>query len=390
MKTQNLILPALAAILAAGCHSPIPIPAQPIAVPTQPLPQASLDAVPQPNTIFGTETRVAPTTPAPNKARALLVVQRHGGTQDTELSLQQLGDWLASALGAGAFSVVNPHDVIGTVQNVGPYGEQDVGPWGERMPEASATALAEKIGTPVLLTASVTDVRLRHIGGTDPGVQAIFEFTLSAKAVPGGDLLASVNVATRSRKVPGMAAFKLNSANYWSEVAKEGAYKAAPALCQEWEKSGLVPPSAPAPVSAVFAANVKGAVLRIDGVAYGTFGDEPFTLSLSPGLHNVEIAYPEYVAFRELAMIQEGSSFGVVLLLNDEGRAEYWRDTSFRRHCDRIKKYGFTESLVKAIVANGYDKYFEVGQTEKPEDVFRPFIPDELAREGYPLLDDEE
>lgn len=387
MNRNPVILIVLSALFLTGCtnehindtgtslakyYTKTPIPAQPVTVPTQPLPNETLDNAPQPKAVFGTETQVAPMASTTKKVRALLVVQQHGGTENAPLLLQQLGDWISSALGACYFAVVNPHDVIGTVQNVGPWGEQDIGPWGERMPEASATSLAEKIGTQVLLTASVTDVRLRHVGGTDPGVQAIVDLTLSAKAVPGGDLLASVNVATRSRKAPGMVAFRMNAADYWSEVAKEGAYKAAPALCGECEKFGITLPPVPAPVHAKFASNVIGAVLRIDGVAYGTVGYEPLNVSVTPGLHNVEISYPEYVAFRELAMIQEGSAFGVVLLLNDEGRAEYWRDGSFRRHCDRIRKYGLTESRIRALVAMGQGKYLEPRQV-KPADVRQVF-----------------
>ena len=370
MKTiPKIYAVVLAAFIMAGCRD-IPIPAQPVAVQPVLLPDATLVAAPMPTAVSGVEIRVAPTTPASNKERALLVVQQHGGSEDTELSLQQLGDWLASALGAGAFSVVNPHDVIGTVQNVGP--------WGEKMPEASATALAEKIGTPVLLTASVTDARLRRVGGTDPGVQAILEFTLSAKAVPGGDLLASVNATARSKKAPSEIAFYRNAENYWSEVSKEGAYYAAPALCKEWENAGITAPPAPAPVRTVFASNAAGATLRIDGIAYGILGAEPLSVLVSPGLHNVEIAYPEYIAFREIAMIQEGTSFGAVLLLNDEGRAEYWRDVSFRRHCDRIRKNGFTRKLVRALVAKGYDKYF-YGIHVSVDDKFRSFVPCDIG-----------
>lgn len=357
----------------------MPIPSQQITVQTDLLSKESLDTMSESTFIFNTETRVSPTTPASNKERALLVVQQHGGSEETELSLQQLGDWLASALGAGAFSVVNPHDVIGTVQNVGP--------WGEKMPESSATALAEKIGTPVLLTASVTDARLRHIGGTDPGVQAIFEFTLSAKSVPGGDLLASVNVTTRSRKIPSEISFRQNATTYWAEIAKNGAYNAAPALCKEWEKAHIIPPSAPMLVHAVFASNILGATLRIDGVAYGTFGRDPLALSISPGLHNVEIAYPGYIAFEDLAMIQEGSSFGVVLQLNAEGQSQYRRDAFFHQECDRIKREGITEGLIQALVKKGQDKYLEVSSTTL-EDVFKVFLPDNGASDESAISND--
>ena len=279
MKTQNLILPAMAALIAAGCRTPVPV--QPPVVQPMPLPQASVAVAPTPTAVSGVEVRVAPVTPAADKTRALLIVQNHGGTAATSLTLQQLGDWLSAALGADAFSVVNPHDVIGSTQNVGP--------WGEKMPESSAVELAAKIGTPVLLTASVTDVRVRNIGGTDPGVQAILDFTLSAKAVPGGDLLASINATARSKKQSSRIVFEQNAADIWSEVAKDGAYGAAPALCKAWKDNGVKPQPAAAPIRAFFASNVPGANVRLDGVSYGTIGAETLAVSVTPGMHNLEI-----------------------------------------------------------------------------------------------------
>jgi len=300
-----------AALFATGCQN-TPIPVQPIAVQPAPISSSSLAVAPIPTAVSGVEVRVAPTTPAANRTRALLVVQNHGGSAETGLSLQQLGDWLSAALGAGAFAVVNPHDVVGTTQNVGP--------WGEKMPESSAAALAAMIGTPVLLTASVTDARVRKVSGTDPGVQAVLEFTLSAKAVPGGDLLASVNATARGKKRSGEIAFRENAANDWSEVAKEGAYGAAPELCKAWEKA-VSPPPAIAPVRAFFAANVPGANVRIDGASYGTVGVEPLAVSVTPGLHNLEIAYPGMEPFKDLAVIQDGSSFVTVLAFTDAAAA---------------------------------------------------------------------
>lgn len=350
MKTQHIVsVAAIAAFLASGCQTPVP--AKPIAVQPAPLPAVSLAAPSAPTAVSGVEVRVAPTAPAANKTRALLIVQQHGGSANTGLSLQQLGDWLAAALGADAFSVVNPHDVIGTTQNVGP--------WGEKMPEASATELAAKIGTPILLTASVTDVRIRHIGGTDPGVQAVLEYTLSAKAVPGGDVLASVNATARSKKASGEIAFRENAANYWSEVAKEGAYGAAPALCKAWRDRGPGQPLSPvaAPVRAFFAANVPGANVRLDGVSYGTVGTDPLAVSVTPGLHNLEIAYPGMEPFKDLAMIQEGSSFVTVLAFTDAAAAAAKEDAYFRTVLERAQKSGLTDDLTRELVAKGYAKY---------------------------------
>ena len=358
MKTRNPILSVAAAlVLVAGCKN-APIPAVPPSVADPvllPHPSEAVVAVPVaapvPSAVSMVEVQVAPAVAAANRTRALLVVQQHGGTAETGLYLQQLGDWLASALGSSPFAVVNPHDVVGTTQNIGR--------WGEKMPEASAVELAAKIGTPVLLTASVTDARLRKVRGTDPGVQAVMEFTLSAKAVPGGEQLASVNATARSKKVSGEIAFNENAADYWSEVAKKGAYGAAPALCEEWEKGrgGDAGRAVATSVRAFFAANVPGANVRLDGVSYGTVGTEPLAVAVTPGLHNLEIAYPGMESFRDVAMIQEGSSFVTVLRLTDEAAARAKGDAYFAAILERANKSGLTDDMVREIVAKGYAQY---------------------------------
>ena len=320
-----------------------------------PLPAVSAAAAPVPSATAGVEVRVAPVVPAANRTRALLVIQNHGGSEATLVPLQQLGDWLATALGADAFSVVNPHDVIGTTQNIGP--------WGEKMPEASAVELAAKIGTPVLLTASVTDVRVRNVGGTDPGVQAVMDFTLSAKAVPGGDLLASVNATARSKKQTSRIAFDQNASSIWSEVAKEGASGAAPALAKAWRESGARPQSA-APVRAFFAANVPGANVRLDGVSYGTVGADPLVVSVTPGMHNLEIAYPGMVPFKDLAMIQEGSAFVTVLKMTDAAALRAKEDAYFAALLDRVNRSGLTDDMVREAVGKGYAQYLSASHAK--------------------------
>lgn len=348
MNRASTLSSAFAALVfAAGCRTPVPT--QPIAVQPVPLTSATLAAAPAPTAVSGVDVRVAPVSQNANRTRALLVVQQHGGSATTPLTLQQLGDWLASALGADAFSVVNPHDVIGTTQNVGK--------WGEKMPEASATELAAKIGTPILLTASVTDARVRNVSGTDPGVQAVLEFTLSAKAVPGGDLLASVNATARSKKQSGRIAFDQNADTIWSEVAKEGAYGAAPALTKAWRENGATPSPAAAPVRTFFAANVPGANVRLDGVSYGTIGTETLAISVTPGMHNLEIAYPGMIPFKDLAMIQEGSAFVTVLKMTDAAGAKTKEDAYFAALIDRVNKSGLTDDLVREAVGKGYAQY---------------------------------
>ena len=200
-------------------------------------------------------------------------------------------------------------------------------------------------------------MRLRNVGGTDPGVQAVLEFTLSAKAVPGGELLASVNAAARSKKQPSALAFQQNAADIWSSVAKEAAYGAAPALAKAWTDGTVQPGPAAPPVRAFFAANVPGANVRIDGVSYGTVGTDPLAISVTPGMHNLEIAYPGMVPFKDLAMIQEGSSFVTVLTLTDASAAAIQQDAYFQTILERAKKSGATDDLVRELVAKGYSQY---------------------------------
>lgn len=147
------------------------------------------------------------------------------------------------------------------------------------------------------------------------------------------------------------------AANYWSEVAKEGAYGAAPALCKEWKEAGTQPPPAAAPVHAFFASNVPGSNVRIDGVSYGTVGTDPLAVSVTPGLHNLEIAYPGMEPFKDLAMIQEGSSFVTVLAFTDAAAAAAKEDAYFQTVLERAQKSGLTDDLTRELIAKGYAKY---------------------------------
>ena len=348
---------------AAGCRTGTePIPARPIAVQPVALPAAT--AVPVPvgtapvaTSVAGVEVRTAPATvPQGARTKAVLVVQNHTGAAATPFALATLGDWLQTALGAGSFAVVNPHDAIGT--------EQNTGPWGEAMPESSAVRLAENLDAPVLLTASVTSARVREIGGVDPGVQAVLEVTLSAKAVPGGEGVASVTAAARSKKESSALAFGRKAANTWSEVAKEAAFSAAKALQEEYAKAGAVPPPAADAVRVAFSANVPGANVRIDGVSYGTAGPEPKAIAVSKGLHNLEIAYPGLTGFKDLVKIQEDTTFEVRLALTPAGEAARRKDALFAATMDRMEKSGATDDLVRELVAKGYGQYLATSHTQ--------------------------
>ena len=349
-----------AAVLAAGCQSVPPENRQPIpreapTVSPAVLPTAAVPGTPAPALVPGVELRTAPAAPAGGKkTKALLVVQNHGGSAETTLLHRQIGDWIASALGAGAFAVVDPHDLIGTTQNVGP--------WGETMPLASATSLAEQIGAEVLLTASVSDVHVRRVGGTDPGVVAVADLTLSAKAVPGGESLASVNYSARSAKQPDEEFLRANAGAIWSAVAKEAAYGAAPALQAEWAKRTAPEPAA-VPVRVRFSSSVSGANLRIDGTSRGTLGPQPLELAVSPGVHNLEISYPGMVPFEEAALFRDGASFEISFAFTPEAAAAAKRDELFATLLERARKSGLTDDLVRETVAAGYARYLSASHT---------------------------
>lgn len=363
MKTR-IPIPSLlvAALLAAGCqtspYSATPVPAQPVVVVPAPLPAATAAApTATPSSVAGVDVRATAAAPFTGpKTKAVLFVQNHCGVDSLPMPLSTLGDWLQAALASGPFAVVNPNDVVGETQNVGP--------WGEKMPASSAARLAENLDAPVLLTASVTSARVREIGGAEPGRQAVLEFTLSAKAVPGGEGLASVNASARSRKEESELAFARKAANTWSEVAKEAAFSAAAALGEQYAAAKPALPAAPADVRVAFVANVAGANVRIDGVSYGTVGTEPRLVRVSPGLHNVEVAYPGLVGFKDLAKIQEETTFQVSLALTAEGEAAKKRDALFAATLERMEKSGATDDLVRELVAKGYGTYLATSHTQ--------------------------
>jgi hypothetical protein len=363
------VLAMLAFAMLAGCRSAEyePIPARPIAVQPVALPAVSaagatavpvpVVAAPQATSVASVEVRSSPVARGGGRTKAVLVVQNHTGREKLPFALSTLGDWLQTALGAADFAVVNPHDAIGT--------EQNTGSWGEKMPESSAVRLAENLGAPVLLTAALTSARVRETGGTAPGQQAVLEFTLSAKAVSGGEGIASVTAAARSKKEADPAVFTSMTANTWSELAKEAAFSAAESLRTAYaEAGGAATAQVPEEVRVAFSANVAGANVRIDGVSYGTLGTEPKAFAVTKGLHNLEVAYPGVEVFKDLVKIREDTSFEIRLTLTPEGNAARKKDALFAATMDRMEKSGATDDLVREIVARGYAQYLSASHVQ--------------------------
>lgn len=384
LKLAFVAAMASAAVVLSGCRSAefAPVPARPIAVQPVALPVASasgatampipLASAPAATSVAGVEVQTAPIAGAEPRTKAVLIVQNHTGLEEMPFALSTLGDWLQTALGTVNFTVVNPHDAIGT--------EQNVGSWDEQMPESSATHLAESLDAPVLLTASVTSARVRKIGGTAPGAQAVLEFTLSAKVVPSGEGIAAVTAAARSKKDESLEALQQKGANTWAELAKEAAFSASRALQAEYAKAGGVAAVPAAKMARVaFSANVAGANIRIDGVSYGTLGNEPRAITVSKGLHNLEIAYPRFKVFKDLVRIQEDTTFAVTLALTSEGESARKKDALFAATMDRMEKSGATDDLVREVVAKGYAQYLSASHVQlhgMPQELALPeFVP---------------
>ena len=123
--------------------------------------------------------------------KALLVVQNHSTITNVAV-LTAVGDQFASELGDELFEIINPNDVIGENQNVGP--------WGEKMPTSSAVRLAESCGADVLLTAAVGDFSRKHFGSPPIAAALVVTWTVAAKRVPSGGTICSVTVPFTGRK----------------------------------------------------------------------------------------------------------------------------------------------------------------------------------------------
>ncbi|MBP5787841.1 MAG: PEGA domain-containing protein, partial [Kiritimatiellae bacterium] len=120
----------------------------------------------------------------------------------------------------------------------------------------------------------------------------------------------------------------------------------------------------PGLLAVAFSANVAGANVRVDGVSHGTIGSEPVLIKLSPGLHNLEIAYPGLVGFKDRVKIREGITFAVTLGLTPEGAVARRRDALFGQLMDRLEKSGATDDLVRELVARGYAQYLTASHAQ--------------------------
>lgn len=352
MKARFHLVSILAATLfAVGCqtsHDPVPL-AGPLPAPPPPPPaSAPFPSAPPASSVASVTVRSGqlPPVPAMDRVRAVLVVRDTSGSADPT-ALAALRDWFQSAFASGRFAVVVPQDAV------------------TELPEAAALRLAEQLGGVILLDATVTSARVRHVGGTDSGEQAVIDLAVFAKTVPSGELLAASGaVEARSIIVSSAINFEKNEENIWWDVAKGAAFAAAPALDAAYVAARPNPKvPVPAPVRVLFASNVPGANVKIDGVSRGTIGVDPLPVAVSPGLHDVEVSYHGMVSFKDHAILQDGTAFVVQLAMTDKAAFRAKQDAYFGTILDRVQKSGLTDDAVRDLVAKGYAKYLSSSHT---------------------------
>lgn len=295
---------------------------------------------------------VAASTCAADPASALLVVQNHTDVKDAAV-LTSVGDQFASALGDELFEIVNPNDVIGENQNVGP--------WGEKMPTSSAVRLAESCGADFLLTAAITDISRRDIGAPPIAGNVVVTWSVAVKRVPSGRTVCSVTLPFEGQK----QATQLLASNFQrirDEALRESVKAAADAFLAKAKTRTFVPDKKVEHVSVAFVANLAGADVRIDGISCGTAGTDlksPLKADVSKGVHNLEIVYPFMVPYKTVARFDVPSTFVVNLHETVEGRALRQGDQILAAALERILKGGATDDDAKLVKAKGYAKCLE-------------------------------
>ena len=282
--------------------------------------------------------------------KALLVVQNH--VKDTSPVMASVGDQFASALGDELFEIINPNDVIGENQNAGH--------WGEKMPTSSAVRLAETCGADILITAAISDLSTKRIGSPALAGCMVVTWSIAAKRVPSGGTICSVTVPCEGPK-HAASTFSANAQLSFDEALRGSIRTASSAFLAKATQKKFSPRKSEV-VSVAFVANVMGADVKIDGISRGiaaTDISKPFTVEISKGLHNLEIAYPFMIPYKTTVRFDSPSTFAVNLHESPAGRAMRMEDKAFDVAVDRIVKGGATDDDVKLIKARGYAKCLE-------------------------------
>lgn len=279
-------------------------------------------------------------------AKALLVVQNHTAVKDAAV-MTAMGDLVASALSSSIFEIINPNDVIGETQNVGP--------WGEAMPAASAARLAEACGADVLLTAAITECARRNVGLPAKASSYAVTWVISAKRVPGGEAVCSITVPYISQRHSAKVFDAENTAIL--DVALRESASAAAGRFLAKAQNCTFSPAAVETVQVCFVANVPGADVKVDGISVGTASTDlaaPMSAMVSKGVHNLEISYPYMEPYKTIARFDAPSTFAVNLHESAEGRRMRMEDVQFEATIKRMLDGGATDDEVRLVRAKGY------------------------------------
>ena len=296
--------------------------------------------------IITVEVKNEPEPPAPPQFKVALFVQNHSVQPEYQQYMNACTDLLSSALTNLGLMVINPANVVGTTQNRTPEGEP--------MPEASVTGMTALLGADYYITAA-----LRRVTSKKTGLQPqttftrlVMGMTLSIAAGNSGAIFASQDVVTES---PPQSAQMLanNLEDFFHNLLEETVHAGAEWLMQKIVSRQSIPVAEVPQVTAIFACNVPGAFLEIDGVALGTISEAVVQIRIAEGLHKMRVAYPYFLPFEMQAVFREGSRFDVNLEMSPEGYAR-WKDReSFLTVQQRILDAGASVDYARRAMADG-------------------------------------
>jgi len=288
--------------------------------------------------------------------KALLVVQNHS---PEKVDLAYAAGALQTALSdSGDFEVINPSDVVGE--------EQNVGPWGEKMPASSAVRLAETCDANMLITAAITTLSKESMGYPAKGNFWTVTWTIAAKRVPSGSVICSVTVPCKGDNTAPQK-FEQSVAKLRNDVIMKCIGIAGESFLAKVSGRNLAPEKIEK-VHVAFLSNVPGADVKIDGVTYGIAGPDvsaPLRVEVAKGgTHNIEISYPFMQPYKTTAKFTADSTFAVNLKETLAGRNLRMGDTEFAVMMDRVVKGGATDDEVKLIKAKGYASFLEASSVK--------------------------
>lgn len=272
--------------------------------------------------------------------KVALIVQNHC-PGELALPMEAFADVVAAHLSEQGLRVINAHNAIGTKQNALPYGEI--------MPESSAKELARMIGADGFVTASVLAFSGETIGLPEPVAYRIkAKIAISLADTATGAIVCGVvepncgkNVTVEQGKADGDLLFE--------EVLMAAAEKCTKKFLKKYESVEWKVERGNY-VDVKFEGNMKGALIKVDGVAVGTI---PANGKVSEGVHNLSVEYPFCIPYSTMASFSSGQTFDAELQLNAEGIVRYKDMENFKEELDRRYKSGETEDYVRRKMADG-------------------------------------